>query len=86
MRGHIRRRGRSSWEIKYDIARTDGRRQTRYKAFKGPRREAQAELTRLLGQAQAGGVCRSEPADRRRARPCPSSALARRRYHFRQDA
>ena len=52
MRGHIRRRGRSSWEIKSDIARTDGRRQTRYKAFKGPRREAQAELTRLLGQAQ----------------------------------
>jgi len=55
MRGHIRRRGTQSWEIKYDIARTDGRRQTRYKAVKGSRREALAELTRLLGRAQAEG-------------------------------
>src|SRR5262245_45618554 len=55
MRGHIRKRGRNSWEIKYDIGdRADGRRQTRYRSFKGTRREAQAELTRLLAQVQAG--------------------------------
>jgi integrase len=55
MRGHIRKRGRNSWEIKYDIDRADGQRRTRYRSFKGTRREAQAELTRLLAQAQAGG-------------------------------
>jgi len=55
MRGHIRKRGRKSWEIKYDIDRADGQRQTRYKSFRGSKREAQAELTRLLAQVQAGG-------------------------------
>src|SRR5262249_6314419 len=44
-----------SWELKYDIDRADGQRQIRYKSFKGTRREALAELTRLLAQAQAGG-------------------------------
>jgi len=46
--GHIRRRGANSWELKFDIDRADGQRQTRYKSFKGTRREAQAELARLL--------------------------------------
>src|SRR5262249_17695320 len=46
--GHIRRRGANSWELKCDIDRADGQRQTRYKSFKGSRREAQAELARLL--------------------------------------
>jgi hypothetical protein len=55
MKGHIRRRGRASLEIKYDIERADGQRRTVYRAFKGSRREAQAELTRLLAQAQSGG-------------------------------
>jgi integrase len=54
MRGHIRKRGGNSWEIKYDIDRADGRRQTRYKSFRGSKREAQAELTRLLSQVQTG--------------------------------
>jgi integrase len=53
MRGHIRRRGRS-WELKYDV-RTDGLRRTVYRAFKGTRREAQAELARLLAQVADGG-------------------------------
>jgi len=55
MKGHIRKRGRDSFEIKYDIDRSDGRRQTRYKSFRGSKRESQAELTRLLNQAQSGG-------------------------------
>jgi integrase len=55
MRGHIRLRGRDSWEIKYDLPdRTEGRRQTRYKSFRGNRREAQAELARLLTQVADG--------------------------------
>jgi hypothetical protein len=55
MRGHIRKRGQNSWEIKFEVERTDGKRQTRYKSFKGTRREAHAELSRLLVQAQTGG-------------------------------
>src|SRR5262249_62138844 len=53
-RGHIRKRGRS-WELKYDLERAaDGRRQIRYKVIKGTRREAQAELARLLTQVADG--------------------------------
>jgi integrase len=54
MRGHIRRRGRNSWELKYDV-REGGQRQTQYRSFKGTRREAAAELTRLLALVQEGG-------------------------------
>jgi len=55
MRGHIRRRGANSWEIKYDVDRDGGRRQTIYRSFKGTRREAQAELARLLARVADGG-------------------------------
>ena len=55
MKGHLRKRSRDSWEIKFDVDRADGRRRTVYRSFKGSRREAQAELTRLLAQAQSGG-------------------------------
>ena len=56
MRGHVRKRGtHDSWEIKYDLPdRIGGRRQTRYKTFQGSRREAQAELARLLAQVADG--------------------------------
>jgi integrase len=54
VRGHLRRRGSRSWELKYDI-RTDGQRRTVYRSFKGTRREAQAELARLLAQVADGG-------------------------------
>ena len=61
MKGHIRKRGRDSWELKYDLGeRADGQRQTRYKSFRGTKREAQAELTRLLAQAQSGGFVDSD--------------------------
>ena len=56
MRGHIRRRSAHSWELKYDTERADGRRQTRYRSVKGTRREAAAELTRLLAQVADGGA------------------------------
>jgi integrase len=56
MRGHIRKRGERSWELKYD-APTDGggHRRIVYRSFKGTRREAQAELTRQLAQVAASG-------------------------------
>jgi integrase len=55
MRGHIRRRGANSWELKYDIARAEGGRHIVYRSFKGTRREAAAELARLLARAADGG-------------------------------
>jgi integrase len=54
MRGHIRRRGASSWELKYDIDRVEGGRHTVYRSFKGTKREAAAELARLLARVADG--------------------------------
>jgi integrase len=53
MRGHIRKRG-GSWELKYDVTGTDGRRKTVYRAFRGSRRQAQAELARQIAAAVDG--------------------------------
>jgi len=55
-RGHIRRQGKSSWELKFDLGidPTTGRRQTRYATFRGTKREAETELTRLLKYADDG--------------------------------
>lgn len=55
MRGHIRRRGTDSWELKYDIDRAEGGRHTVYRSVKGTKREAAAELARLLARAADGG-------------------------------
>jgi integrase len=56
--GHIRQRGRSgrSWELKFDLGRdpVSGKRLSRYIAFRGTKREAQAELNRLLTQRTEG--------------------------------
>jgi integrase len=56
MKGHIVRRGRNSWRLKFDIG-TDpltGKRRTRYHTFKGAKREAQVELARLVAENAAG--------------------------------
>jgi hypothetical protein len=34
-RGSIRRRGKASWELKFDVASDDGKRKTRFVSFKG---------------------------------------------------
>jgi integrase len=60
MKGHIRKRGRNSWELKFDPPREDGRRRPVYRSFRGSKREAQAELTRLLAQVQTGGYVESD--------------------------
>jgi len=54
-RGHIRKRGARSWELKYDVDRTGGGRRIVYRSFKGTRREAEAELARQVAQAAATG-------------------------------
>src|SRR5262245_9177770 len=55
MRGHIRRRGKNSFELKWDVPREGGGRRIVYRPFKGTRREAAAELARLLARAADGG-------------------------------
>jgi integrase len=56
MSDHIRRRGERTFELKFDLGADPqtGRRLTRYHAFKGTKREAQAELTRLMAGAADG--------------------------------
>ena len=54
--GHIRQRGPRSWELKFDLGRdpASGKRLSRYATFKGTKREAQAELNRLLSRKAEG--------------------------------
>lgn len=54
--GHIRQQGCGSWEIKFDLGRdpVTGRRVTKYVTYRGTKRQAQAELTRLLSQRNEG--------------------------------
>jgi integrase len=54
-RGNITRRGKNSWRLKFDVgADASGKRISRYVTVKGKRQDAQRELTRLLGAADAG--------------------------------
>ena len=55
MKGHIRRRGKN-WELKYDVGinPATGKRKTAFKAFRGTKRAAQAELVRLLETVRKG--------------------------------
>jgi integrase len=50
MRGHIRRRGKASWELKFDtgIDPATGKRNIQYVSVKGTRKDAQAKLAELL--------------------------------------
>src|SRR5215467_9246453 len=54
--GHIRQQGKGSWELKFDLGRDPltGKRITKYVTFRGTKRKAQEELTRLLGQRNDG--------------------------------
>ena len=75
MRGNITRRGASSWRIKFDVGGQDGKRVTRYVTVRGTRQDAQKELTRLLGEAEAMRLSPSTFADGSTAR----TSKARRR-------
>jgi integrase len=54
--GHIRQRGHQGWELKFDLGRdpVTGKRLSRYVNFRGTKREAQAELNRLLNRKNEG--------------------------------
>jgi integrase len=50
---HVRRRGKRSWEIKFDVGvdPVTGQRQTKYRSFRGTKREAEIEAARLVTAA-----------------------------------
>ena len=54
--GHIRPQGEGSWQLKFDLGRdpVTGKRKSKFVTFRGNKRQAQAELTRLLAQRDAG--------------------------------
>jgi integrase len=56
MRGHIRKRGERSWELKYEagLDPVTRKRRIRYVSFKGDKRAAQLELARLIAEHAAG--------------------------------
>jgi integrase len=56
MKGHIRRRGERSWELKFDLGRdaVSGKRKIAYQSFKGTRRDAQIKLAELITSANRG--------------------------------
>jgi len=62
MRGHIQRRGKYSWRLKFDLGRdpVTGARLTRFVTVRGKRQDAERELTRLLSAAENGTLV--EPA------------------------
>src|SRR6516164_2578703 len=53
---HLRQRGEKAWELKFDLGRdsVSGKRLSRYVNFHGTKREAQAELNRLLNRRNEG--------------------------------
>jgi integrase len=53
--GHIQRRGRNSWRVKFDIGvDPNNKRRTRYVTVRGTKKRAQAELARLVAAFDAG--------------------------------
>ena len=56
MKGHIRQRGKRSWELKFDTGRdpATGKRKVQYHSFKGTKREAQLKLAELIASVGKG--------------------------------
>ena len=56
MKGHIRQRGKRSFELKFDAGRdpATGERKIKYISFKGTKREAQIKLAELIASVGKG--------------------------------
>jgi hypothetical protein len=57
MRGSVTRRGKSSWRLKFEAGERDavtGKRRTQFLTVRGTKKEAQAELVRLLAAIDNG--------------------------------
>jgi hypothetical protein len=49
MRGHLQRRGKNSWRLKFDLGRASvGERSTTYITLKGTKAQAQAQALKIL--------------------------------------
>ena len=56
MRGSIQRRGKDSWRLVFDLERDHmGKRRQKAVTVRGSKREAQAELSRILAEIDTGG-------------------------------
>lgn len=95
MSGHIRRRGERSWELKFELgprAPGTGKRQIRYRSFKGTKRAAQVKLAELVTAANHGSYVeptKTTVADFVRARvdqweAAPEGITARTAQRYRQ--
>jgi integrase len=56
MKGHIRARGRNSWAIVIDDHDAAGRRKRKWISFKGTKRQAQVECSKLITLKQGGSL------------------------------
>ena len=56
MKGHLRQRGKRSFELKFDAGRdpATGERKIQYISFKGTKREAQVKLAELIASVGKG--------------------------------
>ena len=55
MNGTIRRRGKNSWEIRFDLPRSvNGKRRRQHANVKGTKSDAQRRLRELLARAEGG--------------------------------
>ena len=54
MRGNITRRGKTSWRLKFDLDAVDGKRRIHTVTVRGTRKDAEAELARLLNDTHRG--------------------------------
>jgi len=53
MKGHITRRGKNSWRLKYDLSGT-GKRETKYVTLRGTKKQAEAEAAKILASVATG--------------------------------
>lgn len=55
MSGHIQKRGKNSWRLKFDVsAGVDGQRRSRYFTFRGTKKEAALKLAQLVTESARG--------------------------------
>ena len=68
MTGHIRRRGKAWWELKFDLGRDPltGKRKVAYRSFKGTKRQAGIELAKQVAAAAVGSYVDASPGYRHR--------------------
>ena len=79
MSGNIRKRGKLSWQVKFETGpRINGKRQTRFVTVRGTRQDAQKELRRLLVASDEGML----PDPTRMTASSPGFSISRRAFEL----